>query len=140
MIVNNEIFFELILSEIEQEKEVIIPVKGNSMFPFIKDGQRIALMPLKNSNLRLGDIVLAKWNNQYILHRIIAMNEFQVSLAGDNNLSLIEKTDISNVLGKLKGSFNDKNVFRVHSVLNRYLGILWYFTRIPRIIIKKIKI
>lgn len=139
MLVANDIFFDLISAEIKQEKEVVITVKGKSMLPFLKDGQRIALMPINSKGIKVGDIVLAKWNNQYILHRVISLNASMVSLAGDNNLSLIERTEISNVIGKLKGSFNAKNRFITFKGFDRFLGLLWYFTRIPRIIINKIK-
>jgi len=140
MIVKNEIFFDFIIEEINQGREVLINVKGNSMLPFLKDGQRIALSPIKSSNIKLGDVVLAKWNNKYILHRVVSKNSFQVSLAGDNNLSLVEKTGMENIIAKLKGTFNTNNKFNSYTTFDRILGLLWYLTRIPRIIINKIKL
>jgi signal peptidase I len=47
-------------------------VKGGSMYPFIKSGDRIELEPVKNGSfIKKGDIILFRKNNYFYVHRVI---------------------------------------------------------------------
>ena len=51
--------------------------------------------------MRVGDIVLAYFENHYVLHRIVAINGEEVVLMGDGNLKGTEQGDRSEVVGKV---------------------------------------
>lgn len=81
-------------------------VKGNSMLPLIKNNDIIEIV--KNDLYKLGDIVLYKYYDLLIVHRIIKIKVNQYYLKGDNG-SKIDIIDKINILGKMKGN-DDKNI------------------------------
>lgn len=86
IILPNEILLSRAEQTVSEGKVAIIPVKGQSMFPFIHgDRDRVELYP--PTNLAKGDVVLARLkSNKYILHRIIRFDgEKGVVLMGDGN-------------------------------------------------------
>lgn len=93
---NNEVIGELI-KFLDEGQRVILPVKGNSMLPFII-GDRESVELVKPDHVAVGDVVLA-WINgcRYVVHRIIQIKNNQVQLMGDGNLSGDEYCLISDV-------------------------------------------
>lgn len=62
-----------------------LPLRGNSMRPFLKDGRDKALLTLPSA-LSVGDAVLAFVDQRrYVLHRIVAIDGDSVTLRGDGN-------------------------------------------------------
>lgn len=83
--VPNEILLGEAVRVLNQGKMAVIPTKGYSMLPFIH-GCRDSVRLQKREELRDYDIVLAHFENgQYILHRIIKIDEENVTLMGDGN-------------------------------------------------------
>lgn len=137
-VVKNSIYFEIVETELKQGKDVLIPIRGNSMLPFFKDSQRIAIKPFVKSKISKGDVIIARWNGQVILHRLVHRKHNQLHLAGDNNLGLIEKVSEGDVIGVAKGYYNKKNIFKNITIIDRSVGLLWFYLRPLRIIYKKI--
>lgn len=83
---NNEILRELI-KLVNEGKRVTLPVKGNSMLPFIIGG-RESVELVKPETVAVGDVVLA-WINgcRFVVHRIIRIEGDKVQLMGDGNLT-----------------------------------------------------
>lgn len=65
---------------------VTLPVKGNSMLPFIIGGKESVILQ-KPENPKVGDVVLA-WVEgcRYVVHRIIRIEGDNVVLMGDGNI------------------------------------------------------
>ena len=99
LIVQNESFFLHILTEIKAGHQVIIPSKGNSMFPFIRPGtDEIELSPIDNNSIRKRNIVLAKTEEgNYVIHRIEKIDGDVITLRGDGNLTTREYCKRSNI-------------------------------------------
>lgn len=76
---------------------VTFPVKGWSMLPFIIGGRESVILQRPVSP-RVGDVVLA-WveGNRYVVHRIIRIEDGQVTLMGDGNVAGTEHCAISDV-------------------------------------------
>lgn len=76
---------------------VTLPVKGNSMLPFII-GSKESVVLQKPVQLKVGDVVLA-WvdNRRYVLHRIIRIEGEHVVLMGDGNIIGTEHCAVSDV-------------------------------------------
>lgn len=74
---------------IAEGRQVTIPVRGNSMSPFLADGRDSVLLGPPPERLRRGDIVLfRRRSGQFILHRIIdvksnASGKIQYYIRGD---------------------------------------------------------
>ena len=93
---NNEIIRNLI-KLVHEGQRVTLPVKGNSMLPFIIGG-RESVELVKPETVAVGDVVLAWINgNRFVIHRIIRIEGNQVQLMGDGNLSAEEYCQISDV-------------------------------------------
>lgn len=76
------------------------------MHPFIRDGDVITIIPVKNSSLKIGDVVLYLGaGNRVIVHRLI--NKFKkerkvtLLIKGDATLGSADKVDAQKVLGKV---------------------------------------
>lgn len=82
---------------IKEGRNVVLPVKGNSMLPFIIGG-RESVELVKPETVAVGDVVLAWINgNRFVIHRIIRIEGNQVQLMGDGNLTAEEYCQISDV-------------------------------------------
>ncbi|MBR4398392.1 MAG: S24/S26 family peptidase [Fibrobacter sp.] len=80
----------LILSEairlVNEGIEVIFPVNGRSMRPFIEGGRDSVLL-VKPVDVKPMDIVLARvGDGRYVVHRILSIVGERVTLMGDGNL------------------------------------------------------
>ena len=73
---------------VEEGREVILPVNGTSMLPFIVGGKDSVVL-FKPGTLRKGDIVLAyTMEKGYVIHRIDSIGGDGVhALLGDGNLA-----------------------------------------------------
>lgn len=120
----------VLLSEIEKlvdgGKVVILRVKGNSMFPFIKgDCDRVVLR--KPGSLRIGDIVLARLSEEYrVLHRIVKIDNSSVVLMGDGNLRGMEYCKQEEITGQVIRIIRDGYYVDCMSGNERRKARAWY--------------
>jgi len=98
VVLPNDVVLGEVSRLLHEGREVVMVPKGNSMRPFIR-GQvdNVRLQPIEV--LKVGDIVLARYNGHYVLHRIIAIEGDQVTLMGDGNLQGVEQVLKSDVIG-----------------------------------------
>lgn len=116
---------------IREGKTVVLPVRGNSMRPFIQNGNDcVELHPLPPV-LRKGDVVLARTSKgYYVLHRVTAISPDLLTLEGDGNIGLRETCRPSDVLARAEWVI-DAHKER-HSLLDRRARIkwrIWYMLR-----------
>lgn len=80
--------------------EVLLPVKGNSMLPFIHPGKDLVLLR-KEKKVSEGDVVLALTSTgSYVIHRVIKiLEDGSMTLKGDGNLYGTENCSPEAVLG-----------------------------------------
>ena len=116
---------------IREGKTVVLPVRGNSMRPFIQNGNDcVELHPLPPV-LRKGDVVLARTSKgYYVLHRVTAISPDLLTLEGDGNIGLRETCRPSDILARAEWVI-DAHKER-HSLLDRRARIkwrMWYMLR-----------
>ena len=116
---------------IREGKTVVLPVRGNSMRPFIQNGNDcVELHPLPPV-LRKGDVVLARTSKgYYVLHRVTAISPDLLTLEGDGNIGFRETCRPSDVLSRAEWVI-DAHKER-HSLLDRRARIkwrIWYMLR-----------
>ena len=116
---------------IREGKTVVLPVRGNSMRPFIQNGNDcVELHPLPPV-LRKGDVVLARTSKgYYVLHRVTVISPDLLTLEGDGNIGLRETCRPSDVLARAEWVI-DAHKER-HSLLDRRARIkwkMWYILR-----------
>jgi signal peptidase len=98
--------FTLLKQSIKNNKWLELPAFGNSMFPFIKQGDHCRFVPLDCSSLTKGDILLyLRKEGQLIAHRFIETqwkNGLRMFLLkGDTNLGFDQPIAEERILGKL---------------------------------------
>lgn len=83
--ISNDTLLPVAISFLNEGKTVMLNAKGNSMRPFIKDGEKVLLE--RCQKYKTNDIVLAHLpNGMYVLHRIDSLTNSIVTLMGDGNL------------------------------------------------------
>lgn len=110
---------------------VTLPLRGNSMRPFLRDGRDKALLERLDGKPEVGDAVLAEVKPKiYMLHRIVAIDsEGNVTMRGDGNLHA-EHCHLRDIRARAKGFYRkgrekpdmtDGRKWRIYS---------WWWTRL----------
>ena len=97
--VDTEVLMEGIAMYINEGKEVLMTPKGSSMLPFIKGDRDSVVLTKPSKPFEVGDIVLAKVGQRYIMHRIFAVEGDSLTLMGDGNVCGTESCHTSDVIG-----------------------------------------
>lgn len=70
-IVENDKYLPVIRELVNEGRQVRLNVRGNSMFPFMKDGRDSVIIEKPAGKLKKGDIVFfQRKNGDFVLHRI----------------------------------------------------------------------
>ena len=115
-----------ILRNLNQGRKILLPIKGRSMEPFIRERDRVVLAPFNKSALFKGSIVLATYRDNMLLHRVVRMDGGKICLAGDGNMAqheYIEEQDIAAVIVRLCRGRRTK---KLNTYYMRTMGLIWY--------------
>lgn len=85
---------------LQEGREVILKAKGDSMLPFIRSG-RDSVALRRCDEPQVGDIVLVKLSDRYVMHRVIAKDGQTYTMMGDGNIRGTESFRQEDVLGKV---------------------------------------
>ncbi|WP_367210708.1 S24/S26 family peptidase [Sphingobacterium sp. R2] len=140
-IVSNADYFAEVQRMLQQGKEVRIRIKGQSMRPFIQDGDMVMLRAYKGLPLPLGSNILAKDKGKFVFHRLVGKKKDQYVLAGDGNLVLHEYITEKDIIAIAYMHYpKDKEAaIAIHQPWPRLRGLGWYHMRLMRRIIAKLK-
>jgi signal peptidase I len=71
------------LAQLAEGQAIEIEAEGGSMFPVIRNGDRVRVEPIETPVGR-GDVVLVVINGAWVLHRVVDVSETGVITQGDN--------------------------------------------------------
>jgi signal peptidase I len=128
--------FHICCDEISRGKKITIRAFGNSMFPAIKKGQQIQLIPFNIESLLVGEIIAFHRHGHFIVHRIVQIHTDEKLLSfttqGDSNLRSDEVVNETNYIAKVLQANGD--FFRtpipkmtqrmIHSCMSRFFYFL----------------
>ncbi|WP_159634919.1 S24/S26 family peptidase [Sphingobacterium composti Ten et al. 2007 non Yoo et al. 2007] len=137
--VANDVFFQEVKKHLIEGKEVLFTIKGNSMQPFLSNGDKIIITPADERDFTFGKIILANSAYGYVLHRLVWRFKTNIWLAGDNNLVQLEKVNKRDVLGVVKYALIDNKRINVHSLGRLTLSFIWFLLRPLRLIWFKLR-
>lgn len=105
MLVDNQTFM-LLKRTIEKDGWLELPAYGNSMYPFIQQGNLCRFEPCDPSLVKKGDVILFQSRDgRLIAHRFIRTKNIdhqpQFFLKGDTNLGFDQPIGKERILGKL---------------------------------------
>ncbi|TWI19928.1 S24 family peptidase [Sphingobacterium siyangense] len=140
-VISNEDYFAEVQRILNDGKEVRIRIKGNSMLPFIKDGDTVLLKAYQGERLALGCNVLAKDKDKFVFHRFVGKKNNQYVLAGDGNLVLREYIGATAIIAIAYMHYPQTGGEAVDINRNwaRLRGLGWYHLRLIRRIVAKLK-
>ncbi|HHT55528.1 MAG TPA: peptidase S41, partial [Acholeplasma sp.] len=132
--VDNLLFLQSIDELLKEGRTVEFKVKGNSMLPFFKHEKTIVALE-KLNNYKKRDVVLAKYNDLVLLHRIIKIKDNIYTLRGDGLISK-EYVKINDIYGKVVSfKTNDKKIKFYKTKV-----VIWLLLRpVRRLLLKFIK-
>ena len=126
--------------ELDKKGILVYTNKGNSMYPLIRQGKDVLIIKKVNTRLKKMDVPLYKRKSgQYVLHRIIKVNENDYVIRGDN--TYYNETGIRDdqILGVLSGVIREGKEISVNSLNYKIYSYFWYYTYYLRKLIIKIK-
>lgn len=126
--------------ELDKKGILVYTNKGNSMYPLIRQGKDVLIIKKCNTRLKKMDVPLYKRESgQYVLHRIIKVNENDYVIRGDNTYSNETGIRDEQMLGVLSGVIRSGKEISVNSFGYKLYSYFWYYTYYLRKIIIKIK-
>lgn len=126
-------FFDEAASQLKQGQTVRMNVLGESMYPFLHNGDCITLIPYKGEDLPLYTGVFYKWNDRYMTHRLVKKDESTWHMLGDGNIYRIESLPQSEIIGVLTQCERpDGTIIDCTSKQWFRNGKLWYKARLLR--------
>jgi len=127
--VANNLFFEEVELLLNARKEVCFHVCGNSMFPFLRHGDKVVLVSLGESRVSKGSIVLAHASFGWVLHRVLSVLGEKILLAGDANARQVESVEKRDVIGVVIRAYRNNVPVSLHSWTMRGIVFLWCWLR-----------
>lgn len=96
--VPNGLLLEEAAALLSEGREVVLNPRGRSMLPYIHEGRDAVVLKLLDT-VEVGDIVLARLADRYVMHRVFKAEGDQLTLMGDGNVGLTESCGKGAILG-----------------------------------------
>lgn len=127
--IKNAILFPEIVKYIHAGHTVTIPLRGTSMRPFLEDRRDKALLASPDAPAT-GDVVLAETApTHYVLHRIVKIDNGEVTLLGDGNLTT-EHCGINDLKAKAVGFYRKGRATADYTDGMKWRIYSWWWTRL----------
>jgi signal peptidase I len=123
--ISNDLFFQEVKELLGEGKKVSLYVQGDSMRPFLKNGDKVLLTSASSRRIKKGAIILARSSMGIVLHRVIQVNEDSYLLAGDAHSKQVEKASVADVIGIVVGAHRYGKEIHLDSSYKRFLSFLW---------------
>lgn len=116
---------ELILLQLENSGKATLTVTGHSMLPTLRERRDSVILKIPDAKQKIGEIILyLRENGQYVLHRIIDMDEGGYICSGDNQV-MREPVTHSQVLAVVTGITRKGKIYSVDSLAGRLYRVFW---------------
>lgn len=114
--------------------------RGTSMLPLIREGRDSVLLTSVKGPLKKFDLPLYKrQNGQYVLHRIVSVNNGRYTLVGDNQFELERGLPHSRVIAVVSHIRRGGVLISVKNPIYRLYVILLYITRPARRLVRRVR-
>ena len=113
-----------------REKTLRFKAKGESMRPFIRDGDILEITPVNGEGIRLGDVIFYRAEKgrtvaHRVIERIIEDGRLVFLTKGDSNTGEGEKVYLEQVIGRVKAIERMGRKIRINEGLNRLMYIFF---------------
>jgi hypothetical protein len=127
----NELFFKEVERLLSNGENVELRVQGVSMQPYLRDGKdAVILSPFSPAELSKGKVVLFRYHERYLLHRIVKYKGKKLIIQGDGVCKNQEEVLPSDVIGIVNTIIcpNGKTI-STSSFSTQVYWRCWYFLR-----------
>jgi len=108
------------------ENLLFIETKGFSMWPFLKGEEKLIVRKTPVSDLKLGDLVLYKIDNQLVCHRLVKKTRtndgYHIYSRGDTSFGPAELVNEQMFLGKVIGIIKNNEITSFEGVRQRVIN------------------
>ena len=131
MKVDPELVSEVLFDALARGESVRLRVRGVSMLPWLREGDRVCIRPLAGRRLRRGDVALfRRAPSRLILHRVVGVRtEAGADICdclGDSESGSPERVPVSEVVGVVETTSLRRAAYRMlhrpRRLLNRWLS------------------
>ena len=138
IVLPNQEFFQCVEQMLQQGKEVEIAVKGQSMRPFLKHGEKVIVAPLLHHTLlKRGMIILARTaDGTVMMHRIFRISGEQIVMKGDGNLYQTEPIQRNDILGIATSVVRNGKQTSLYTIPRQWAAWCWRNMLVRRIGLK----
>jgi signal peptidase I len=108
-------------------EDVWMPVKGTSMLPMLRVGDRVKVQRV-DGDLQLGDIVVFRQGSELIIHRVLGFRRNQWYTRGDNVMHFDPPISTDDILGRVSELERRGKHYNLTTRVWRWLGwmIAWW--------------
>jgi len=115
----------------KSQDTVFIETAGFSMWPFVKQGEKLIIKKFPIEDLKIGDLILYQRNNQKVCHRLIKKKEingrYLIFVRGDNSTVSAELITEQMFLGKAISILRKGKMINLTSSKQRLINWLIVF-------------
>mgnify|MGYP002519024226 CR=1 FL=1 len=98
----NDTFFACVEAELAEGRPVRFRLKGNSMFPLLRNGKDVVILEkCQAESLKPMDVVLFRYRGGHVLHRILQRKGNNLLIQGDGSIVAMEQCTVDDVVGKV---------------------------------------
>lgn len=113
---------------------------GVSMLPLLRQGKDLFTVRKKGpERCKVGDVVLYRRRDQYVLHRVVQVREKDYVILGDNCVAREYGITDEDILGVMTGFVRGGKEFGVSDLGYRLYSSFWLHMEKPRVFLKRSK-
>ena len=124
---------QLIQEQLANGETITFRVLGESMHPFIREGDPIHVEQCNPRDLSMGDIITFKGDDLYLTHRVLWIvkngNAIRLITRGDNEIAVDPPVSPNHILGKVVAIGRADRTLHLEArpwrFINRLLGVLF---------------
>ena len=94
-----ELYKKIVEQQLAHKGELWLEVKGISMFPTLKNGEKVRIVA--KETYQEGEIVMFCYKDKFLVHRIVKIFKDSCFCKGDNTISL-ERITTRDIIGKVE--------------------------------------
>ena len=104
--------------------EIKARLKGESMLPFLKNGQTLLFRPAEAESIAVGNIVLYHENDKVISHRVFRKGKGFIQTKADASVYADSPITSDRLIGKVVAVEKDGRVSRLDNIAGLICGLL----------------
>lgn len=122
----HELNFNFVCGLLLSGYDILLGVRGSSMFPFLRDSKdRVLIRGCEKDDVKIGDIVFFKRScGKYVMHRVVAIDaQKNVYLAGDAQCNI--EGPVYDIFGKVVKIYRGSKCFNESLYIWKILSCVW---------------